>query len=233
MVGKNSFFYHDLKKTFSLLTCFIMKKISPIIEVCATGIETAFAAERSGAGRVELCRDIENGGTTPSHAIIKYCVNNLKLKTNVLLRPRAGNFVYSDAEFGIIKNDVSYCKNLGVNAVVVGFLHDDFTVDIEKTTEIVNLAKPMEVTFHRAFDICVDWEVALEQIIQCGCTRILTSGQKSTAIEGAETLKKIVQQAGNRVIILAGSGITMENYKQLVEITGVKEVHGTKLVISD
>jgi copper homeostasis protein len=206
-----------------------MKNSVPVIEVCAATLAAAMAADKSGADRIELCQNIENGGTTPSYDDIAYCVNNLNLKTNVLVRPRAGNFVYSDAEFERIKKDVLFCKNLGVNAVVVGFLHNDFTIDIEKTSEIVALAQPMEVTFHRAFDVCTDWKIALEQIIQCGCTRILTSGQKTTAIEGAETIKKMIKQAGDRIIILAGSGITMENYRQLVEDTGVKEVHGTKL----
>ncbi|MCL2246404.1 MAG: copper homeostasis protein CutC [Lentimicrobiaceae bacterium] len=208
-----------------------MKKKSPIIEVCASHIRVAIAAAKSGVDRIELCQDIENGGTTPSYTDIAYCVKDLKLKTHVLVRPRAGNFIYSDAELETIKKDVLYCKKLGVNAVVVGFLHEDFTVDIEKTTEIVKLAKPMEVTFHRAFDVCANWKTALEEIIQCGCTRILTSGQKDTALEGAENIKLMVEQAGDRIIILAGSGVTLENYKQLVEFTGVKEVHGTKLVI--
>jgi len=202
----------------------------PITELCTPTLEAAIAAEHSKADRIELCQDIKNGGTTPPRAEIEFCLNHLKLKTNVLIRPRAGNFVYSNAEFEVIKNDVVYCKNLGVNAVVVGFLHDDFTIDINKTTEVVNLAKPMEVTFHRAFDVCADWKTALEQIIQCGCTRILTSGQKPTAMEGAENIKQMVKQAGNRIIILAGSGITMENYQQLIDLTEVKEVHGTRLM---
>jgi len=209
-----------------------MKKESPIIEVCVATVEAAIAAEHSGAERIELCRNIENGGTTPSYADIAYCVKNLKLKTNVLVRPRAGNFMYSEAEFEIIKNDVLYCKSLGVNAVVVGFLHEDFTVDINKTSEIVKLAQPMEVTFHRAFDVCADWKIALEQIIRCGCTRILTSGQQPTALEGAENIKRMVQQVGDRIVILAGSGVTVENYEQLAEATGVREVHGTKLIIN-
>ncbi|MCL2289964.1 MAG: copper homeostasis protein CutC [Bacteroidetes bacterium] len=204
-------------------------KISPIIEVCAATVEAAIAANRSEADRIELCQDIENGGTTPSHGAIEFCVNNLSLKTCVLVRPRAGNFVYSDAEFEVIKNDVLHCKRLGIHAVVVGFLHNDFTIDINKTAEIVSLAKPMEVTFHRAFDDCADWKIALEQIIECGCTRILTSGQKPTAVEGAENIKLMVKQAGDRIIILPASGITMENYQQLVDFTGVKEVHGTRL----
>jgi copper homeostasis protein len=210
-----------------------MKNSVPIIEVCAANLAAAIAADKSGAERIELCQNIENGGTTPLHADIEYCIKNLKLKTNILVRPRTGNFVYSDAEFEIIKNDVLFCKNLGINAVVVGFLHDDFTVDIEKTADIVNLAHPMEVTFHRAFDICANWKSALEQIIQCGCTRILTSGQEHTAIEGAKTLQQIVKQACDRIIILAGSGITMENYRQLVKFTGVKEIHGTKLNVKN
>jgi copper homeostasis protein len=206
-----------------------MKNLPIIVEVCAPTLEAAIAANRSGADRIELCSNIENGGTTPSFTDIEFCVRNLQLKTNVLVRPRAGNFVYSTDEFETIKNDVVYCKSLGVNAVVVGFLHDDFTVDPDKTTEIVNLAKPMEVTFHRAFDGCTDWKTAMEQIIQCGCTRILTSGQKPTAMEGAENIKQMVTQARNRITILAGSGVTMENYQQLVDFTGVTEVHGTKL----
>jgi copper homeostasis protein len=206
-----------------------MKKTAPLIEVCVPSLETAIAADRTGADRIELCEDIENGGTTPSHFAIEYCVKNLKLKTHVLVRPRAGNFVYSYKEYEVIKNDVLFCKKMGVNAVVVGFLHVDFTVDISKTSEIVKLAHPMEVTFHRAFDVCTHWQIALEQIIECGCTRILTSGQKPTAVEGAENIRRMVKQAGDRIIILAGSGITMDNYKQLVEITGVKEVHGTRM----
>jgi copper homeostasis protein len=206
-----------------------MKNLPPIIEVCASTIEAAIAADRSGADRIELCQDIANGGISPSRADIEFCINNLKLKTHILVRPRAGNFVYSDMEFEVIKNDVLYCKVLGINAVVAGFLHNDFTIDIVKTAEIVNLAKPMEVVFHRAFDVCTDWKIALEQIIECGCTRILTSGQKPTAMEGAENIKLMVKQASNRIIILAGSGITMENYQQLVEFTGVEEVHGTRL----
>jgi copper homeostasis protein len=207
-----------------------MKNRPIIIEVCTPTLEAAIAADRSGADRIELCQNIEHGGITPPYSDIAFCVENLKLKTNVLLRPRAGNFVYSEEEFEAIKNDVLYCKNLGVNAVVVGFLHDDFTVDVVKTSEIVNLAKPMEVTFHRAFDVCADWKTAMEQIIQCGCTGILTSGQKPTAMEGAENLKRMVKQAGNRIIILAGSGVTLENNRQLADFTGVKEVHGTKMI---
>ena len=210
-----------------------MKKQTPILEVCAARIQVAIAAAKSGADRIELCQNIENGGTTPSYTDIAYCINHLKLVTHVLVRPRAGNFVYSDEEFATVKNDVVRCKELGAHAVVVGFLHHDFTIDIKKTTEIVELAQPMEVTFHRAFDECADWRVALEQIIQCGCTRILTSGQRPTAIEGAENIKLMVHQANNRIIILAGSGVTLENYKQLVEQTGVREVHGTRLVIRD
>jgi copper homeostasis protein len=202
-----------------------------LFEVCTPTIDAAVMAARWDADRIELCRDIDMGGTTPSDVAIEFCIKILKLKTNVLVRPRAGNFVYSEEEYEIIKKDVLLCKNIGANAVVVGFLHEDFTIDIEKTAEIVNLAKPMEVTFHRAFDVCADWKIALEQIIQCGCTRILTSGQKPTAIEGAENIKEMVKQADDRIIILAGSGITMDNYQQLVEFTGVKEVHGTRLVM--
>jgi copper homeostasis protein len=206
-----------------------VKKANFIIEVCTPSIESAIAAVQSGAIRIELCQNISNGGTTPSYKDIEYCMSNLKIKTNVLVRPREGNFVYSTAEFETIKKDVLFCKTLGINAVVVGLLKEDFSVDTERTSEIVNLAKPMEVTFHRAFDECADWKIAIEQIIECGCTRILTSGQKPTSIEGIENIKQMVQQAGKRIVILAGSGITPENYQELVKYTGVKEIHGTKL----
>ena len=142
------------------------------VEICAPSVQSAIHADMAGADRIELCQNLLEGGTTPSFGAIQYCVEHLLLKTNVLIRPRTGDYCYNDAEFETIKNDVQQCKELGVHGVVVGFLHQDLTIDIEKTKEIVQLASPMEVTFHRAFDICADWRKALEQIIEAGSSRI-------------------------------------------------------------
>jgi copper homeostasis protein len=201
------------------------KKIK--LEICAPSVQSAIHADIAGADRIELCQNLLEGGTTPSYGAIRYCAQHLSLQTNVLIRPRTGDFCYNDAEFETIKNDVKVCKELGVHAVVVGFLHADLTIDIEKTKEIVQLAAPMEVTFHRAFDICADWRVALEQIIESGCTRILTSGTYPTAYEGISVLKEIVAQAGDRIIILAGSGVNYTNAEEIVVNSGVTEIHSS------
>lgn len=209
------------------------KKI--IIEICAPSVQSAINADLAGADRIELCQNLNEGGTTPSFGAIAYCTTHLNLKTNVLIRPRVGSFCYNEAEFETIRQDVKICKSLGVNGVVVGFLNPDLTIDTHKTKEIVELADPMEVTFHRAFDICANWEVALEEIIACGCKRILTSGTKTTAFEGKKILKEIVKQANGRIEILAGSGVNYTNAEALVDVTGVAEIHSscTALVIEN
>lgn len=198
-----------------------------IVEICAPSIQSAINADIAGADRIELCQNLNEGGTTPSFGAIRYCVTHLKLKTNVLIRPRAGDFCYNSAEFETIKEDLLQCKSLGVNGVVVGFLHPDLTIDVEKTKEIVKLAHPMEVTFHRAFDICKNHKVAMEQIIDCGCKTILTSGTKKTAFEGISILKEMVLQAGGRIQILAGSGINYHNAEEIIHHTGVREIHSS------
>lgn len=198
-----------------------------ILEVCANSVQSAIYAQMGGAQRIELCQNLNEGGTTPSFAAIDYCANQLNIQTFVLIRPRVGNFCYSEIEFEIIKKDVLQCKKMGVDGVVVGFLTKDFSIDIAKTEEIVNLASPMEVTFHRAFDICKDWTQALEQIIQAGCHRILTSGQKKSAFEGMYVLKNMVNQANNRIKILAGSGIHSRNAVEIISTSGVREIHAS------
>ena len=145
----------------------------------------------------------------------------------VLIRPRPGDFCYNDAEYEAIKNDVLMCKGLGVHGVVIGFLDKNLDIDTTRTAEIVKLARPMEVTFHRAFDRCRDWRIALEQIIECGCDRILTSGQRKTAPEGADNLREIQKQANGRIKILAGSGVNSQNAADLIRTTGVSEVHSS------
>ncbi len=197
------------------------------IEICCGSIQSAANAKAGGAIRVELCQGLVEGGTTPSPATIQYAVRELGLKVFVLVRPRGGDFCYNELEVKTMEEDVAFCKEAGASGIVVGFLHPDGSIDTELTRRFVELSAPLPVTFHRAFDECADPLNALEQIIECGCARILTSGCKPTVIEGAEMLQQLVKQADGRITILAGSGVTPENAVTLREKTGVKEIHGS------
>ena len=197
------------------------------LEICANSVQSAVNAQKGGATRIELCQNLNEGGTTPSFAAIKYCVEVLRLRTYVLVRPRTGDFCYNDAEYETIKTDIELCKKLGAKGVVVGFLTADGKVDKKRTAEIVQLAKPLEVTFHRAFDLCADYASALQDVIDCGCDRILTSGLSPKATDGVSVLKNLVQLADGRIKILAGSGVNSENARRLIEETGVSEIHAS------
>jgi len=197
------------------------------IEICCGSVQSAANAKAGGAVRVELCQGLIEGGTTPSPATIEYAVKELGLQVFVLVRPRGGDFCYNELEIKTMEEDVEFCKRAGVAGVVVGFLHPDGSIDTELTRRFVKLAAPLPVTFHRAFDRCPEPLKALEQIIDCGCARILTSGCKPTAMEGANLLKQLVQQANGRIKILAGSGVTPENAAALRKKTGAPEIHGS------
>ncbi len=197
------------------------------IEICCGSIQSAANAKAGGAVRIELCQGLVEGGTTPSPAMIDIAVRDLGLQVFVLVRPRSGDFCYNELEIKTMEEDVEFCKRAGVAGIVVGFLHPDGSIDTELTRRFVKLAAPLPVTFHRAFDRCPEPLKALEQIIDCGCARILTSGCKPTAMEGADLLKQLVQQANGRIKILAGSGITPENAAALKQQTGVPEIHGS------
>lgn len=197
------------------------------IEICCGSIQSVANAKAGGAVRVELCQGLVEGGTTPSPATIDYAVRGLGMKVFVLVRPRGGDFCYNELEIKMMEEDVAYCKKVGVAGIVVGFLHPDGTIDTELTRRFVELSDPLPVTFHRAFDRCTEPLKALEQIIGCGCARILTSGCRPTAMEGANLLQQLVQQADGRIQILAGSGITPENAAALKQKTGVPEIHGS------
>lgn len=197
------------------------------IEICCGSIQSAANAKAGGAVRVELCQGLIEGGTTPSPATIEYAVKELGLQVFVLVRPRGGDFCYNELEIKTMEEDVEFCKKAGVAGIVVGFLHPDGSIDTELTRRFVKLAAPLPVTFHRAFDRCPEPLKALEQIIDCGCARILTSGCKPTAMEGANLLKQLVQQANGRIKILAGSGVTPENAAALRKKTGAPEIHGS------
>lgn len=211
------------------------------VEICTPSRQSAEAAKAGGAQRVELCCDLEVGGLTPSAEDIEYCVRTLGLRTHVLIRPRPGDFCYSEAEVAEIERTVMQCKALGAHAVVVGFLTAYGRVDVALTRRIAQLAAPMEVTFHRAFDEARQAPLeALQAVVDSGCTRLLTSGQATTAPEGAAVIRRLVEYSEHSALfpnhfhILAGAGITPANVRQLIEATGVDEVHGScKTTLAD
>ena len=198
-----------------------------IIEIATSDFASSQAAANGGADRIELCDNLAEGGTTQSKAVIKHCREKLDIQLFPIIRPRGGDFLYNDAEFEIIYNDIELCKELNCDGVVIVLLHTDGSVDIERTSRLVNLAYPMEVTFHRAFDRCKDPFEALEQLIQIGCNRILTSGQKPTAPEGKDLIKQLVSAADERIIIMPGSGVRKENIAMLAQETGATELHSS------
>lgn len=200
-----------------------------IVEVCAESIVSAITAERAGAVRIEFCDNMAEGGTTPSAGQIAQARESVGIKLYPIIRPRGGDFCYSDEEFAVMRRDVEFCGGAGCDGVVIGILRRDGTVDMERCGELVALAKgfDMGVTFHRAFDVSCDLERALEDIIALGCERVLTSGGAATAAEGAEMIGELVRQAAGRIAIMAGSGVTPENAAAIVAQTGVTEIHGT------
>ena len=202
-------------------------ELPPILEVCAASLTSARTAARAGATRIELCQRLDLGGLTPNWEDILACVKELPLQTFVLIRPRGGDFCYNDEEFQTILNDIRFCRDHGAHGVVVGFLTPDGDIDVEKSSMAVETAGTLPITFHRAFDRCRDWRKGLEQIINCGYSRILTSGQQPTAIQGIDTLKQIQQQANGRIAILAGSGVNAGNAAEIIRQTGVSEIHGS------
>ena len=197
------------------------------VEICTPSRLSAVAAKEGGAKRIELCSNLEVGGLTPTDEDIVYCVQTLGLRTHVLVRPRAGNFLYTADEMAEIERTVMRCRQLGAAAVVVGFLTPDGKVDLGLTRRIVQLAAPMEVTFHRAFDEALQDPIeALQAVMEAGCHRLLTSGQAPTAPQGAAVIKRLVDHS-SCLKILAGSGVTPDNVRQLIASTGVTEVHGS------
>ncbi|MDR1023123.1 MAG: copper homeostasis protein CutC [Prevotellaceae bacterium] len=200
-----------------------------VLEICADSVSGALAAQLAGAQRIEFCANLPEGGTTPSAAQIKEARRGLHIKLYVLIRPRGSDFLYSDAEFSIMKSDVHFCGQAGCDGVVIGMLRPDGSVDTERCRELVAAARryAMGVTFHRAFDRSNDLFRAMEDIIELGCERILTSGGYSTAIEGADVIRQLIEKAGSRIAIMPGSGITPENAGELIRKTGLKEMHGT------
>jgi copper homeostasis protein len=198
-----------------------------IIEIATSDFLTTKSAVEGGADRIELCANLAEGGTTPSYAHIKKCREAFDIALFPIIRPRGGDFLYTKDEFEIMKNDIKLCKEIGCEGIVIGLLNMDGTIDMTRTSELIELAYPLEVTFHRAFDRCKDPFAALEELIEIGCQRILTSGQKPTVSEGVDLIAELNKKADDRIVILPGSGVRKDNIKMLADKTGCIEFHSS------
>jgi copper homeostasis protein len=199
------------------------------LEVCANSAISAISAQAGGAIRVELCNNLHQGGTTPSHGHIMVARKELHIKLYTLIRPRSGDFLYTKNEFEVMLSDVRHSIELGCDGIVFGILNKDGTVDMERNAQIINMARQhgLGATFHRAFDVCADQEKALEDIIALGFERILTSGGKSSAMEGASAIIHLIEKAAGRINIMPGGGINENNLGHLVRFTGITEFHSS------
>ena len=198
-----------------------------IIEIATSDFLTTKSAVEGGADRIELCVNLTEGGTTPSYAHIKKCREAFDIALFPIIRPRGGDFLYTKDEFEIMKNDIKLCNELGCEGIVIGLLNMDGTIDMTRTSELIEHAYPMDVTFHRAFDRCKDPFAALEELIEIGCQRILTSGQKPTVSEGVDLIAALNRKADDRIVIMPGSGVRKENIKMLADKTGCVEFHSS------
>jgi copper homeostasis protein len=199
------------------------------IEIACFNLESAIFAQKAGADRVELCANISVGGTTPSIEIIQQARKNLSIDLYVMIRPRGGDFVYSEAELEQMKSDIVNIKKLGVNGFVFGILNEDKTINIEQNNALIELATPFSCTFHRAFDAVTNYEQALEDVISCGFSTLLTSGTFSNVMEGKEVLKKLVKQAKNRIEIMPGGGLRSMNISELNQIVNANWYHSSAI----
>lgn len=196
------------------------------LEICVDRVESAINAEKGGATRLELCSNLIIGGTTPTKSLFEEVKRNVNIPINVLIRPRFGDFLYSEYEINMIKNDIEMFKELGANAVVIGVLTKDGEIDIENMKKLMEEAEGMSVTFHRAFDVCKDSIKAFQQLKELGVKTILTSGQEDSCLRGKELLKKLVEISnGNNPEILVGAGLNADNAEEIAKYTGAKAFH--------
>jgi copper homeostasis protein len=199
-----------------------------IIEIATADFTTTASAVEGGADRIELCSNLYEGGTTASYATIKKCREEFSnVEMFPIIRPRGGDFLFTKHEFDVMLQDIKLCRELGCDGVVLGLLNMDGTIDMIRTEQLIRTAYPLEVTFHRAFDRCLEPFAAVEQLIEIGCQRILTSGQQKTAPEGIELIKDLQDAADGRIIIMPGSGVRKENIKMIAEKTGCTEFHSS------
>jgi copper homeostasis protein len=195
-----------------------------LFEICVDSVDAALAAQEGGGDRVELCADLLEGGTTPSAGTVQRTLETLRIPVNVIVRPRGGDFCYSGSEFEVMRRDVEMVRSWGANGVVIGILNPNGTVDVDRTLALVETARPLSVTFHRAFDVTRDPFEALETLIGLGIDRVLTTGQESSALEGLELIAELVRLAGDRIILMPG-GITERTAARVVAGSGAREFH--------
>lgn len=200
---------------------------NPIFELCAPGLEAAIAAERGGADRIELCSNLPVGGITPDPLLLESVLAAVSIPVHVLIRPRAGDFVYSAVEFDQMRLEVESAKAAGAGGVAIGVLLSDGRVDVSRTRELADLARPMSVTFHRAFDETANLDEALEAVIETGADLLLTSGGADNVMAGVDAIARIRRQAGTRLDVMAGRGLRLENLSEIVVRTGISCVHGS------
>jgi len=198
-----------------------------VLEICVESADHAVAAEHGGADRIELCTDLASGGITPSAELMQTVRRQVRIPIHVLIRPRAGDFCYSDSELEIMRNDIRAAKQLGMDGVVLGILQGNTRVDVERTKALVELASPLPVTFHRAFDDSHNLETSLEDVIQTGAARILTSAGQPRATDGLQILRHLVQAASERIRIMPCGGINSDNVLHIVRTTLAQEVHSS------
>ncbi len=196
-----------------------------LIEICVDSVGSAVAAERGGAQRIELCGDLLEGGITPSAGMIELVRAQVSIAVQVMIRPRGGDFFYCEDEFEVMRRDIETASKLGANGVVFGMLDADGNIDVPRSRRLVELARPLDVTFHRAFDMSADLFRSLEEVCGVGANRILTSGGQPTAVHGLRTIAELVKAAKGRISIMPGSGIKPENARRIVEASGVREIH--------
>lgn len=204
-----------------------MEEKKYIIEIATSDFATTKSAVEGGADRIELCANLAEGGTTPSYGTIKQCREAFAVSLYPIIRPRGGDFLYTIDEFEIMMQDVKLCKQLGCDGMVIGLLNMDGSINVVRTAQLIEAAYPLGVTFHRAFDRCKDPFVALEELIEIGCERILTSGQQPSVVDGVELVAELNKKADERIIIMPGSGVRKENIKMLAEKTGCTEFHSS------
>ncbi|MFT4638673.1 MAG: copper homeostasis protein [Verrucomicrobiales bacterium] len=196
-----------------------------ILEMCIDSVESAIASAEGGASRVEFCANLLEGGTTPSLGAIRETKRKADIPLSVMVRPRGGDFCHTDEEFAVMAEDVRIFKEEGVDAVVFGLLTPEATIDVERTKALIEQARPLQVTFHRAFDMTRDPFEALDTLIELGVDRILTSGQEPSVFEGSDLIRRLIEHATGRIIIMPGCGITLKNVQRVIAETGANEIH--------